>query len=291
MFIVPQSETLKLQPSTSIPCDWVSIPYRVQNKWLENKNLVTISLEPVGTATIEAIAPGQFNMLYTYGVGEIPISVSSLDDHPTLVHTIQGVGAVSNAICQLNIGDQLGVRGPFGTTWPIEEALFKDVLIMAGGVGFAPLRPMIQKIASHRENFGEVNFLYGTRDPESLFFHKDIISLQSDTSINFQVTVDHTFSNWRGNVGVVTSLIEKATFDPLNTVAFVCGPEVMMRYGAYSLLDAGIPEDQIHLSMERNMKCAVGHCGHCQFGPYFICKDGPVFSYPKLQQYLNIRGI
>ena len=289
MFTVPSDID---QPPLASGDSWAPCIYSIRDKRIENKNLVTLTLEPVGDDLIDPIGPGQFNMLYAFGVGEIPISVSSLTEtHPLITHTIQDVGAVSAACSKLNIGDQLGVRGPFGTTWPVEEAKFKDVIIMAGGLGFAPLRPVIELIAQDRENYGEVNFLFGTRDPDSIFFHQDVISLQSDPSINFLITVDHSYSNWRGNVGVVTSLVEKSEFDPKNTVAFVCGPEIMMRYGAYSLIDAGIPENSIFLSMERNMKCAIGHCGHCQYGPLFVCKDGAVFPFSGIQEYLKISEI
>jgi NAD(P)H-flavin reductase len=208
-----------------------------------------------------------------------------------ITHTIQDVGAISHACCELSVGDEVGIRGPFGNPFPVEDAKFKDVIILAGGVGFAPLRPMIEYIAYNRDDYGEVNFLYGTRDPSGILFHQDVISLQSDPSINFQITVDHSYKNWRGNVGVVTSLLDKAEFDPKNTMAFVCGPEIMMRYGTYELIDWEIPEDNIFLSMERNMKCALGHCGHCQYGPHFVCKEGPVFSYPSIRKYLNILEI
>ncbi len=246
-------------------------------------------LQPAGKESIQPIAPGQYNMLYAFGVGEIPISVSSItSDGSKLVHTIQDVGPVSKAINSLNIGDLIGVRGPFGTSWPIEKGLGKDVLIMAGGVGLCPLRPLIQSILKDRKQFGNINVLYGTRDPEGIIYHQDIISWQSDPEVNFYVTVDHSYSNWRGNVGVVTTLIEKAKFDPDNTVCYICGPEVMMRFGAYGSIDAGIPEQNVFISMERNMKCAIGFCGHCQFGPYFVCRDGAVFPFTSIKSYLKV---
>lgn len=291
MYITEEKQTKKISyRSASDPM--YPIPYRVVEKRTENTDLITLVLEPAGQEAIEPLLPGQFNMLYLFGIGEIPISVSSLlANHPRITHTIADVGPVSHACCQLNVGDQLGVRGPFGSAFPVDEAKFKDVIILAGGVGFAPLRPMIEYIANNRDDYGEVNFLYGTRDPSGILFHQDIISLQSDPSINFQITVDHSFKNWRGNIGVVTNLIDKAEFDPNNCMAFVCGPEIMMRYGTYALIDAGIPEENIFLSMERNMKCAIGHCGHCQYGPLFVCKEGPVFNYPVIKKYVNIAEI
>jgi NAD(P)H-flavin reductase len=279
------------QPETTRDI-WVPVPYHVTQRNAENNDIVTLAIEPSSSESIMDMKPGQFNMLYAFGVGEIPISVSSLlDPQPAVTHTVQGVGAVSKALCEMKTGHHIGVRGPFGTPWPVEVSQFKDVVIMAGGLGIAPVRPLIEAIAYERDLYKEVNILYGSRDPDGIIFHQDVISLQSDPSINFLVTVDHSFRNWRGNVGVVTNLVEKCTFDPASTIAYICGPEIMMRYGAYSLIDAGIPGDQIYLSMERNMKCGFGHCGHCQYGSEFVCKDGPVFTYDEIENYLNIRQL
>lgn len=271
---------------------WTPLIYKVRDKFQENKWNATFILEPSSDKSISPIQPGQFNMLYSFGKGEIPISVSSLDwEEPLLCHTIQGVGAISNSCYKLKVGDKIGVRGPFGSVWPIEKALGKDVLILAGGVGIAPLRPLIEKIAGERHKYKTVNVLYGSRDPHSLLFHTDIISWQSDPSINFQVTVDQCQKRWKGNVGVVTSLLNLASFLPEDTVAFLCGPEVMMRFGIYALLDTGIIPSNIYLSMERNMKCAIGQCGHCQWGSNFVCKDGPVFNYEKVKKELSIKEL
>ena len=268
---------------------WNPVLYRISSKSIENADLLTFELNPAADASIDPIAPGQFNMLYAFGIGEIPISVSSIrQPHPALIHTIQDVGLVSKALIQLPVGDIVGVRGPFGPKWPVAKVQSKDVLLIAGGVGLCPLRPVIEYILDHRDQYGEVNLLFGTRHPDNIIYHRDIISWQSDPSINFQVTVDHAHPSWRGHVGVVTHLISKATFDPGNTIAFLCGPEVMMRFGIYACLDAGIAENEIYLSMERNMKCAIGLCGHCQVGPYFTCKDGAVFPYTMMKPYLNI---
>jgi NAD(P)H-flavin reductase len=201
------------------------------------------------------------------------------------------VGPVSHKCFNLEIGDKIGVRGPFGTQWPLEAAKGKDVLIMAGGVGIAPLRPLIESIANERYLYKRVNVLYGSRNPHSILFHTDVISWQSDPLINFQVTVDQSQRNWRGNVGVVTSLLNLGSFNPADTVAYVCGPEIMMRFSVYALIDAGVAEENIYVSMERNMKCGIGHCGHCQWGPLFVCKDGPVFSYPDIKTYLTINEL
>ena len=198
------------------------------------------------------------------------------------------MGNVSKAIVNLHAGDQVGIRGPFGTEWPINLAKGKDVVIMAGGVGLAPLRPVVEYLSNHNDEFNNISVLYGTRSPEEILFHSNIISWQSDPRVNFQITVDHAFREWHGNIGVVTQLISMASFDPANTLAMVCGPEIMMRYAIPVLELEGVKAENIFISMERNMKCAIGHCGHCQFGPHFVCKEGAVFQYPKVADYLNV---
>ena len=270
----------------------IPLKYTIVSKKTENEGLFTFEMEPSTDHAIEPLKPGQFNMIYAFGMGEIPISVSSLNvQYPKIIHTIQDVGAVSKAICNSKVGAVLGVRGPFGSTWENKASKGKDIIIMAGGVGFAPLRPLIESIIKDRSSYNRVNVLYGTRSPDNILFHQDVISLQSNPDINFQVTVDHAFSNWYGHVGVVTTLIDSAVFDPENTIAYVCGPEVMMRFGIQALSSKGIADENIFLSMERNMKCAIGHCGHCQYGPLFVCKDGPVFNYSNIKSYLNIREL
>jgi NAD(P)H-flavin reductase len=271
---------------------WIPFIYRVIEAEYENPNITTLVLEPEGHDAIEDLRPGQFSMLYAFGVGEIPISVSSiLRKSPQITHTIQNVGEVSKTICHAKEGDIFGVRGPFGPPWPTEMAKGKDIIIMAGGLGIAPLRPLIEQILQERGEYNHVNVLYGTRNTKTILFYTDIISWQADRHVNFQITVDYAYQNWRGHVGVVTSLVDKAQYDPKNTVAFVCGPEVMMRFSVQALREKGIPEDSIYLSMERNMKCGFGHCGHCQYGRYFVCKDGPVFQYPDIKRYLKIKEI
>lgn len=229
-------------------------------------------------------APGQFNMLYVFGVGEVPISISGdpMNNH-TLVHTIRAVGTVTRAMAQLRRGDVLGVRGPYGRSWPIDDAAGNDIVIVAGGIGLAPLRPVVYQVLSQREKFGKAVILYGTRTPEDVLFRKELEQWRGRFDVEVAVTVDRALSGWRGNVGVVTTLIPKASFDPLNTVAMVCGPEIMMRFTIVELQKRGIPPNNIYLSLERNMKCGVGLCGHCQYGTEFICKDGPVFSYEQIK--------
>jgi NAD(P)H-flavin reductase len=230
--------------------------------------------------------PGQFNMLYVFGVGEIPISMSGDPTKPMLVHTTRVVGPVTFAMSKLKRGDTLGVRGPFGSCWPVERALGSDVVIVAGGIGLAPLRPALYHILSQREKYGKVVLLYGARTPEDILYSRELREWRAHFDLDVYITVDRAIGQWRGTVGVVTTLIRRAPFDPSSTVAMVCGPEVMMRFTAQELYHRGVGFDNIFVSMERNMKCAVGFCGHCQFGPTFICKDGPVFGYRRVNDWL-----
>jgi NAD(P)H-flavin reductase len=238
-----------------------------------------------------AFAAGQFNMLYVFGVGEIPISISGDPTKPPLVHTTRAVGTVTRALRQLKRGDMLGIRGPFGSHWPVEQAEGKDVVIVAGGIGLAPLRPAVYEVLSRREKYGRVVLLYGTRSPADILFQRELEKWRARFDMEVQVTVDRGASGWRGNVGVVTTLIAKTSFDPLDAVAMVCGPEVMMRFTALELGRRGLTTDNIFLSLERNMKCAIGFCGHCQFGPTFVCKEGPVFNYHRIRDWMDRREI
>ncbi len=230
-----------------------------------------------------SFAPGQFTMLQAFGIGEVPISISG-DPRLTSVlqHTVRDVGAVSRALATAREGTRLGVRGPFGTGWGVDSARGRDVVIVAGGIGMAPLRPAVLEISADRESFGEVSLLYGARTPEEMLFARELLSWAAERRINVQVTVDRADDTWHGRVGLVTALLERATFDPGRTTALICGPEVMMRHTAVALLDRGVPAADLRLSMERNMKCGIGLCGHCQLRELFICQDGPVLGYDVL---------
>ncbi|HEY8163438.1 MAG TPA: FAD/NAD(P)-binding protein [Methylocystis sp.] len=236
-------------------------------------------------------APGQFNMLTAFGVGEAAISVSGDPAEGPLIHTIRAVGPVSKALTQLGAGDPVGVRGPFGVGWPMAQAEGKDVLVVAGGLGLAPLRPALYRLLGERARYGKVTLLFGARRPEDILFRHEVERWRGRFDIDVEVTVDHATDGWRGNVGVVTTLISRHDIDPSKTVAMVCGPEVMMRFVAMALMDKGLGEEAIYLSMERNMKCAIGHCGHCQLGPTFICRDGPVFTYARLKPLLAVKEL
>lgn len=269
---------------------------RVDRSVRETANVVTIEV-PLAhqehPATQPArFQPGQFNMLYAFGVGEVPISMSG-DPAETdrIVHTIRVVGPVSDALAALQPNESVGVRGPFGSSWPVDEAAGSDVLVIAGGLGLAPLRPALYHFIRARERYGRVALLYGARHPDDLLFREQLDTWRRLPELQVRVTVDHAGPDWIGDVGVVTKLLPKIRFDPLDTVVMICGPEVMMRMTALALEDVGVAPERIFVSLERNMKCAVGWCGRCQFGPHFICRDGPVFRFDRIRDILNVREI
>ncbi|MEO0330069.1 MAG: FAD/NAD(P)-binding protein, partial [Bacteroidota bacterium] len=236
-----------------------------------------------------AFAPGQFNMLYAFGHGEVPISMSgNTADSDKLVHTIRNVGSVTAALQKLKVGDSVGVRGPFGSSWPLEAAKGKNILVIAGGLGLAPLRSAIYYLLANPLDYGIISLLYGTRDPSSILFADELDEWSQSISVG--LTVDSATPDWKGRVGVVMDLLSpQDSFQ--NTVALVCGPEIMMRFCAYALLDRGLTSEDIYVSMERNMKCALGFCGRCQYGPYFVCHDGPVFSFDRVERLFKIREV
>lgn len=266
-------------------------PFRVLRVRRETRD--TRSLDAVGAdGRATPFAPGQFAMLYAFGVGEIPISISGDPADPSvLTHTVRAVGAVSGALCRLRPGDIFWARGPYGTGWPLEEAAGGDVVVVAGGIGLAPLRPFVLALLTGRERFARVSLLYGARTPEELLFRRDLERWRARLDLAVEVTVDGAGRSWRGNVGVVTTLIPRAGFDPARTAAFVCGPEVMMRFTVAELRKRGVLPGRIFLSLERNMHCGVGLCGRCQAGPYFICRDGPVFPYAAVERVFVVREV
>jgi NAD(P)H-flavin reductase len=229
-------------------------------------------------------------MLYAFGVGEVPISVSGGAEGP-LVQTVRAVGAVTNAICASKPGAVLGVRGPFGNAWPVAEAAGSDVVIVAGGVGLAPVRPALYHLLQRREQYGTVTLLYGSRTPADILYARELERWRSRFDLHVGVTVDSASREWRGRVGVVPKLVAGVRFDPDSAVALVCGPEIMMRFTAQSLVDRGLAPRRIYVSLERNMQCGVGHCGHCQLGPTMICRDGPIYPYDELARLLEVREL
>jgi NAD(P)H-flavin reductase len=266
-------------------------PFVVTDTTRETGDTFTLTLRPAG-GTAFPFGPGQFNMLYVFGSGEVPISISGDPAQPEiLVHTIRAVGATTRALQGLARGDTVGVRGPFGTAWPLEQAHGHDVVVVAGGIGLAPLRPALYHLLLHRVQYGRVVLLYGARTPRDLLFRRELKEWRGRFDVEADVTVDRATSDWRGSVGVVTKLIERSPFDPESAMAFVCGPEIMIRLSAAALQRRGVSPANIHVSMERNMKCAVGFCGHCQLGPFFVCKDGPVFRSDRMEPFLRLREV
>ena len=265
---------------------------RVARRTRDLPDTWTLELVAADGAPLPRYAPGQFTMLYVFGVGEIPVSISGdPSDAKRLVQTIRAVGKVSEALTKLPTGEPLGLRGPFGTAWPVEECYGHDVVVAAGGLGIAPLRPALYQLQAERKRFGKLVLLYGTRRPEDILVRHQLAAWRQQLDMEIEVTVDHAGADWRGHIGVVTRLIPRLGIDAGNAMALVCGPEVMMRFAASALHDYGLPEPAIHLSLERNMKCAVGLCGHCQFAGSFVCKDGPVMRYDKVRRLLGLKEI
>jgi NAD(P)H-flavin reductase len=267
-------------------------PFLVERVTQDLSDTFTLVLRPQDGTAAFPFAPGQFNMLYLFGVGEVPISISGDPEHrDRLVHTIRALGAVTSALQRLKKGGVVGVRGPFGSAWPVEDAAGADVLIVAGGVGLAPLRPAIYAILAERGHYGRLVILYGARTPKDILYRRELQRWGSRLDIFVDVTVDRAPGDWHGNVGVVTTLIGHGGFEPEHTVAFVCGPEVMIRYAVQALADRGMSHQRIYISMERNMKCAVGFCGHCQWGGTFVCRDGPVFRFDNIADVFRVREL
>jgi NAD(P)H-flavin reductase len=266
----------------------VPVPVTVQKIIWETDDTFTLTLNLSKLDEEFHFLPGQFNMLYVFGVGEVAISISS-DPARTqsLSHTIHRVGTVTTALSQKKRGDMIGLRGPYGTSWPLEAARGRDVCIISGGIGLAPLRPVLYSLFEHRNDYGRILVLYGGRSALDLLYRVELENWAKQQDVEVLVTVDRGDSSWKGHIGVVTNLFRYIKLDARATVAYICGPETMMKFTVNELEQRGIPTDQIYLSMERNMKCAVGFCGHCQYGPEFICKDGPVYALPHIHHLLE----
>lgn len=266
-------------------------PFRVVEIRKELSDTFTMALAPEDGGPV-LFGPGQFNMLYVFGVGEVPISVSGDPGDRTIVtHTTRAVGKVSQALNALKPGATVGVRGPFGSEWPLAVAEGMDLVFVAGGIGLAPLRPAIYKAMAERHRYGNLVVLFGARTPEDILFPKELLRWKSRFDLDVQVTVDRATGDWKGRVGFVTKLVSSGGFDPKNAVAFTCGPELMMLNVVKALAERGVAQDRIYLSMERNMKCGVGFCGHCQWGTSFVCRDGPVFRYDKIADALTVEEL
>ncbi|TWU50576.1 Anaerobic sulfite reductase subunit B [Rubripirellula tenax] len=273
---------------------WTIASAKIVEMHDETPGVTTYYMELSASDAREAYSslPGQFNMLYLPGVGESAISLSRLaSPGDPLVHTVRAVGNVTQSLARLTPGDSIGIRGPFGSHWPIEDARGNDLVLVAGGIGLAPLRPVIEHVTEHRDEFGRVSLLIGARTPADLLY-ADQYDAWSSCGINVQTTVDRALKNWNGHVGVVTLLLNRLSIEqPSRTVLFCCGPDVMMTYAIRAVRERGIPRDNLWLSLERNMNCAIGHCGHCQLGPYFICKDGPVLRYDQVNRLMRVDSL
>ncbi|WP_336053961.1 FAD/NAD(P)-binding protein [Streptomyces sp. CA2R101] len=264
------------------------LPYRVVGRRDETADTAEIVLEPVGSA-LPPFVPGQFAMVYAFGVGDIPLSLSGIAGS-RLTHTIRAVGAVSGALHGLQPGETAGVHGPFGTGWDLPTAAGRDLVIVAGGLGLAPLRPLVHAALATPHRYGRLNILIGARTPADLLCTRDIGRWRA-AGARVQITVDRPDDGWQGDVGVVTALLGRARFDPAGAAAFLCGPEVMIRGAARDLVHRGLAPDRIRISLERTMHCGTGHCGHCQLGPLLLCRDGPVVTWSRAEDLLAVREL
>lgn len=271
------------------------------NPWLPHLVCIRgINQEVPGVATYELefedeptgrsfrFEPGQFNMLYLPGFGESAISICSDPDQPErLLHTVRAAGNVTHELARSRVGDQIALRGPFGSAWPLDRCRGSDVVVACGGIGLAPLRPAIYHIINHRDDFGRVFLLYGARTPIDLLYTYQF-DVWRKAGIEVEITVDIGTPDWRGHIGVVPVLFYRLRLKPEATHVLTCGPEIMMRFVIFEALARRVDPENIYLSMERNMKCAIGFCGHCQLGPAFVCRDGPIFTYQRMEPYLHL---
>lgn len=264
--------------------------YRVASRVMENADSVTLHLEPT-TRALPRPQPGQFNMLYAFGVGEIAISLGGLASGDGVLHTVRSVGAVSTALCRAETGAEVGVRGPFGTTWGLESAHGRDLVIVAGGVGLAPLRPLVHAALADRERYGRVVLIAGARAEKDFLYAGEMQEWQSDPRLEVHRCVDIPIHGWVGETGFVTEPLRRLALDPERTTAFLCGPEPMMRFSAEVLLGKGVAPQDIRVSLERNMQCGIGWCGHCQLGPLLLCRDGPVVDYDVAEALIKVKEL
>ena len=266
------------------------LPYLVLSRVVENADSVTLHLAPEAAVLPNAL-PGEFMMLYAFGVGEVAISTSGINSDGTLTHTIRSVGAVSAALCAAEPGTTVGVRGPFGTSWGLADAAGRDLVIVAGGVGLAPLRPVVLGALAERERYGRVILIAGARQARDFLYTAELASWQADSRLETHVTVDVPIQGWPGETGFVTEPLRRLNLQPQRTTAFLCGPEPMMRFGAAALIAKGLAECDIRVSLERNMECGIGWCGHCQLGPLLLCRDGPVVGYDVARPLLEVEEL
>ena len=263
------------------------LPHLVEMQSWQQESELVFTFQVAPPEEYGSFRAGQFNMLYLAGMGESAISISGDPaDRNHLTHTVRAVGNVTRALHGLRPPARIGLRGPFGRGWPLAAAEGRELLLMAGGIGLAPLRPVLFQALAAPERYQRVTLLLGARSPEEILYSEQLLRWKSDAGLQFLATVDVASAAWRGDVGVITDLVQRAAINPQQTVAMVCGPEIMLRFCARRLRELGVASDAIHVSLERHMQCGTGFCGHCQLGPYFLCKDGPVFAYPAVEPYL-----
>lgn len=268
------------------------VPHRVRRRVVENVESATIRLEPIAQR-LAPPAPGQFMMLYAFGIGEIAMSVSEVPSGAdgTLGHTIRSVGAVSRALHGAQVGAVVGVRGPFGTQWGLGACAGRDLVIVAGGCGLAPLRPVVLQVLAERSRYGRVLLVAGAHTPRHHLFCEEAAGWARNPALGAELTVDTTAPGWSGRVGLVTEPLRKLTLEPHRTTAMICGPEPMIRRSAEMLLDKGMAARDIRVSLERNTQCGIGWCGHCQLGPLLLCRDGPVVGYDVAEPLLRVKEL
>jgi len=261
----------------------------IRSRLTHSEDVFTLELDtPV---CYPAFRAGQFNMLYVPGAGEAAISISGDPANTgSLLHTIRAVGNVTHLLHRYGGGDRIGIRGPFGNSWPLTAARGKDLVLVAGGIGLAPLRPVLYQALAERDQFNRIVLFYGARTPADILYADELMAWKAQGLLDLFVSVDTSTADWTGDVGVITSLIPRAEVDTDNGVVMICGPEIMIRFSVNKLRELGFSRKQIHVSLERNMKCAVGFCGHCQLGTQFICRDGPVLPYNKVESFLLTKG-
>jgi len=263
---------------------WLPTNFDVINVRQDAPDVVTLTF--AGQKSLQPNA-GQFNMLNVFGRGEVPISFSAIDEN-TFSHTIKSVGHTTTALCRTKMGEKIGLRGPFGSQWSLAATKNKDVLVVAGGLGIAPLMPLLRTLSLRNPAEGRLELISGARSPEDFLFLQELVDLPN---WEFHSVVDRADRSWVGQVGMVTDLLPRVAMDSARSVAFICGPEVMMRHTALGLVADGWNAAEIFISMERNMKCALGLCGRCQWGPHFVCRHGAVFSYAESAELLTVKGL
>ena len=265
----------------------------IDERTQESPNIFTLRLQYEDTGMQEAFefSPGQFNMVTLFGVGEIPISIVNdpLDSH-FFDHTIRVVGRVSEGMSRLQPGDRVGIRGPFGRGWPMERIKGQDVLLITGGLGCAPLVSVIRYLLRRREDYGHIHILQGVKHSDDLIWREQYNEWAKARDVRIMLAADVASKNWSGQQGMVTELIDQISLRSQRTVVLLCGPELMMLAAVATLRELGIPDNHIWFSMERNMQCGIGQCGHCQIGPQFVCQDGPVFCYSELADFFGAKG-